>query len=216
MDLVPGERLQEPGGNLGGVWFPENGLLSVLLCDEHNVETEVAMVGAEGAAMLDRLQRPDSSTSWSLLAQHRGHAHILAAAHLPKALPLSSTLPSILTEAATSLLDQFAATAHANAHGRVFERLARWLLIAHDRIEGDEIFFTHRMISAMLGVRRTGVTDAIHRLEGRRLIHAHRGRIVIIDRAGLVAATRGLYEPVRPTRPFAKGYMATKGNGAVY
>ena len=212
MDIVPGERLPEPGG-LGGVWFPECGLISVLVRDDHGVETEVAMVGGEGAAKLDGPRRHDGSAIWHLLAQHRGHAHVLSAENLPTALTLSSTLSSVLMAAAALLLDQTAATAHANAHGRVLERFARWLLLAHDRIDGDELNFTHQMVAAMLGVRRVGVTDAIHRLEGERLIKSHRGRITITDRPGLVAATKGLYQPVHPTRPYAKGYVTSDGDG---
>ncbi|MGR3711243.1 MAG: helix-turn-helix domain-containing protein, partial [Alterinioella nitratireducens] len=62
---------------------------------------------------------------------------------------------------------------------------ARWLLMCHDRIRNDEMSLTHEFISVMLGVRRAGVTVGTHMLEGKGLIRANRGQIVVLDRAGL-------------------------------
>ena len=73
------------------------------------------------------------------------------------------------------------------------ERLARWLLMCHDRIDGDEIRMTHEFLSIMPGVRRAGVTVGTHILEGRGLIRATRGCIHILDRAGLEGAANGFY-----------------------
>ena len=85
------------------------------------------------------------------------------------------------------------ASAHANARGVIVERLARWLLSAHDRVDGEALFFTHDMLAAMLAVRRVGVTNAVHVLEGRRQIRAFRGNIQVLDRAALIESANGLY-----------------------
>ena len=71
--------------------------------------------------------------------------------------------------------------------------LARWLLMAHDRLDGDELPLIHDFLALMLGVRRAGVTVAIHELEMQGLIEGKRGRIAIIDREGLEEAAAGLY-----------------------
>jgi CRP-like cAMP-binding protein len=79
---------------------------------------------------------------------------------------------------------QIAATALADGRYNVNERLARWLLMCHDRL-GDELALTHDFLALMLGVRRPSVTDALHVLEGERLIKADRARIQVRDRLGL-------------------------------
>ena len=80
---------------------------------------------------------------------------------------------------------QVAATAAANSERVIGQRLARWLLMCHDRIEGDDLPLTHEFLSIMLAVRRAGVTEAIHLLEGADLITARRAFITIVDRERL-------------------------------
>lgn len=88
---------------------------------------------------------------------------------------------------------QVSHTAMINARSRIEERLARWLLVAHDRLDGDELHLTHDFLATMLGVRRPGVTVALHELQNRGLIRPRRGSITIIDRQGLVQAANGAY-----------------------
>jgi CRP-like cAMP-binding protein len=71
--------------------------------------------------------------------------------------------------------------------------LARWLLMVHDRQDGDNLALTHEFIAVMLGVRRSGVTDALHELEGKSLVRASRGAIRILSRKGLIALAGGIY-----------------------
>jgi CRP-like cAMP-binding protein len=73
------------------------------------------------------------------------------------------------------------------------ERLSRWLLMCHDRMRSDDMALTHEFLSLMLGVRRSGVTDNLHILEGMRAIKATRGRIYIRDRATLEEIAGGCY-----------------------
>ena len=72
-------------------------------------------------------------------------------------------------------------------------RLARWLLMCHDRLDGDEIPVTHEFLSMMLGVQRSGATLAVQTLEGNRLIKARRGRITVVNREALLALANGSY-----------------------
>ena len=84
-------------------------------------------------------------------------------------------------------------TALANAHGKLEERLARWLLMSQDRIADDELVMTHEFLALMLGVRRAGVTVALQHFEGRGCISTARGTITIKDRDGLEESANGLY-----------------------
>jgi len=79
----------------------------------------------------------------------------------------------------------------------VEQRCARWLLMTHDRVEGDELSLTHEFLAAMLGVRRAGVTIAMHALQETGLVRQARGRVVVVDRAGLERASCECYRTVR-------------------
>lgn len=193
-DLVPFEPLFSTDSPLFGIWFPESGFVSALVSDSRGVKTEIAMVGREGA-----IGRLDSHSFLGMdvefVAQHRGVAHFIAADRVEEVIDRVPALSDILAKAQTAFLCQVARTAHSNARGRVAQRSARWLLMAHDRVDNDVIFVTHEILASMLGVRRVGVTNALHVLEGERLIRADRGRIRVIDRSGLIAFTEHLYVP---------------------
>lgn len=92
-----------------------------------------------------------------------------------------------------TLFVQTSRTALSNAHAKLEERLARWLLMCHDRIAGNALELTHEFLSVMLGVRRAGVTVGTHLLEGKGLIRAERGVITILDRPGLEKEAHGSY-----------------------
>jgi CRP-like cAMP-binding protein len=88
---------------------------------------------------------------------------------------------------------QTAQTALANGRSKVEERLARWLLMANDRLDGNRVPLTHEFLSTMLGVRRPGVTLALQHLENQGLIQAKRGTVVIVDRTRLRKVSNGAY-----------------------
>jgi CRP-like cAMP-binding protein len=88
---------------------------------------------------------------------------------------------------------QLAHSALANARYNMPERLARWILMCHDRLQDDDLPLTHEFLGLMLGVRRSGVTDQIHILEGIRAIKATRGNIKVVDRPKLEDIAGGSY-----------------------
>jgi CRP-like cAMP-binding protein len=105
----------------------------------------------------------------------------------------SSTLHRAMLRYAHAYLQQTTATALANGRSKIEERLARWLLMAHDRIDGDRLPLTHEFLSLMLGVRRSGVTTALQELEKKGLISGSRGAIVNLDRKGVEKQSNGTY-----------------------
>ena len=104
---------------------------------------------------------------------------------LRKAAEASTTLRNLLLRYAQAFSVQTSFTALSNAVHPIEERLARWLLMCHDRVEGNEVPLTHEFLSLMLAVRRPTVTTALHVLEGNRFITAERGLITIRDRPRL-------------------------------
>jgi CRP-like cAMP-binding protein len=90
-------------------------------------------------------------------------------------------------------MTQTAHTAIANARANIEQRLARWILMAHDRIQSSYLPLTHEFLALMLGVRRAGVTEALHALEGKRLIKSLRGQVKILNRKGMERIAGGLY-----------------------
>ena len=117
----------------------------------------------------------------------------ISANKLREAILHSPSLQRALLGFAHAFMNQTANTALSNGTATLEERLARWLLMANDRLRGDEIPLTHEFLSLMLGVRRSGVTVALNYLESRGLISLARRRIVITDRNGLKAAANGTY-----------------------
>jgi CRP-like cAMP-binding protein len=105
----------------------------------------------------------------------------------------SPTLRGMLLHYVQAFMIQTAHTAASNGSAKLEERLARWLLMAHDRTDGDELSLVHEFLAVMLGVRRPGVTVALHTLEEQGLIRARRGSILIIDRAGLEELANSSY-----------------------
>ena len=114
---------------------------------------------------------------------------------LRQAMNESATILKCFLRYAHVFAVQTGCTALANARGNIEERLARWLLMTHDRMDGDKLGLTHEFISLMLGVRRPGVTDALQGFEAKGLIERARSTVVVKDRAALVEAANGLYGP---------------------
>jgi len=129
---------------------------------------------------------------------------------LREVMEARSTLRALLLRYAHVFMIQVATTALADARYSLEQRLARWLLMCHDR-NGDNIALTHEFLSIMLGVRRSGVTESLHTLEGERMIKSPRGLITILDRPKLEARGADSYgtpeaEYERQIGPFRKSF----------
>lgn len=192
VSLVPGTRLITAFEPASAAYFVESGFLSCFVGDGGRDRTEVALIGREGMAGVSIVLDADV-TPFHLLVQRGGDAYRMSAATLRACCQESGALRETLTRYAYAVMIQIAETGRANARQTVEARLARWLLMAHDRIDGNEIELTHENLSLILGVRRPGITVAIHVLEGERMIRSRRGAIEILDRAKLDRASGGSY-----------------------
>lgn len=184
--------LEEPNRPIKAVYFIEEGIASVVAASATRREVEVGLVGCEGMSGLPLLMSNDRSPNHTYM-QIEGSAHRISFSHLQKALATSSSLHSILLKYAHSFLVLSTQTAVANGRGTLEERLARWLLMAQDRLRSDQLPLTHEFIALMLGVRRAGVTTTLQKLKERRLLDYGRGVITVRNRSGLETAANGFY-----------------------
>ena len=192
VDLALRQSLEEPNRPVVAVYFMEAGIASVVASDARNRRIEVGVVGREGmtglAVVLGGGRSPNAT-----FVQAPGNAYRLASGKLRDALAASAQLRVVVLRFAQAFMTQTTQTAIANGRATVDERLARWILMARDRLESDELPLTHQFLSVMLGVRRSGVTVALHELEGNGLIRSRRGTVIVRDRKGLEGLAAGYY-----------------------
>jgi CRP-like cAMP-binding protein len=150
------------------------------------------MIGREGMTGLSIVFGKDRSQHETYI-QAAGNGQRISASNLRTALQQGSDLlPAFLSYAHTFLM-QASETALANGRSNIEQRLARWLLMAHDRLDGEELPLTQEFLSIMLGVRRAGVTSAVQELERQGLIATKRGGIKLLDREALAECAGGTY-----------------------
>lgn len=210
VEMAFGEVLYEPGKPMHDVYFPLEGLVSLLTL-VGSMAVEVGMVGREGMVGI-QLALGVPHSPMRALVQRAGAGLRISRRGFDTALQGSPPLRQALLSYAAVLMAQIARNAACNRFHVVEARLARWLLMTRDRAASDEFAATQEFLSSMLGVRRVGVSAAASAFQRRKLIEYSRGRIRIIDHEGLEAACCSCYrdEPASlpPWRP-AAGPSAT-------
>ena len=194
--LTYGEVLFEPGERIRHVYFPSDALVCLLTTVEGHEALEVGLVGSEGMVGISLALGIDVS-SVRALVQGTGTAMRMSAARFRKAFRKGLPLQGELHRYAHAKLVQARQTAACNRFHVVEARLARWLLMTRDRARSDQFLLTQAFLADMLGVRRVGVTQAAGTLQQRKLISYSRGKIRILDRKGLEAASCECYEVFR-------------------
>ncbi len=177
-------QVEERGKPIRHVYFIERGIVSVVANGLGKRSIEIGIIGSEGMTGLGIIMGAHRAAHESFV-QLAGSGQRITAAKLRQAIDRSVTLHRSFLRYGNAFINQTARTAVANGRSRIEERLARWLLMAHDRIDGNEMPLTHEFLSLMLGVRRAGVTEALNFLEDAGLIELRLKKIVIMDRAGL-------------------------------
>jgi len=186
------KEMERPNRRIETVYFMENGIASVVAVQPDETRVEVGLIGREGmsgiAVVLGGKQSPHST-----YIQVAGEGQRITASELRKAMNASQTLQSLLLKFVQVFMVQTAHTAIANARAHIDQRLARWILMAHDRRGDKTLPLTHEFLSLMLGVRRAGVTEALHSLKRRKLIDTGRNKIVVLNRKGIERAAGKSY-----------------------
>jgi CRP-like cAMP-binding protein len=194
--LVFEEIIYEPNGMISDVYFPNSGIVSLLAGLNERATLEVGLVGNEGMVGLSVFLGVNSSFNRAVV-QGVGSAMKMTATALRKKCNDGGALPRLLQRYSHSVMMQITQSAVCNQFHSVDARLARWLLMTHDRMGDDEFQLTQEFLSHMLGVRREGVSIAAGDLQKRKLIRYRRGRLKVLDRPGLEAISCGCYEIIR-------------------
>jgi CRP-like cAMP-binding protein len=190
------QTLSSPGTSIDHVYFPQEGMVSLVQPLEDGTTIEVGMIGNEGLVGTPVLLGADSSPLEAVV-QIPGSALRMPATAFREEVGRRAGFLGVLLRYAQALHVQVSLTAACNGRHTVPERLARWLLTAHDRSPNDQLPLSHEFLSQMLGVRRAGVTVALGTLKVAGLIRNSHAQVHIIDRLGLEAASCDCYSTVR-------------------
>ena len=196
IDLPLRRELETHNKRIGYVYFIESGFASVVANGSTKSGIEIGIIGREGMTGSSVVLVSNDRAAHDTYMQMAGNGQRMRVANLREAIMQSADLHHVLLRYVRSFLLQTASTALANGRSKIEERLARWLLMAQDRIDGDQLPLTHEFLSVMLGVRRPGVTIALQKLAGEGLIAHRRGIITILNRRGLEAHSNGIYMPL--------------------
>lgn len=199
LELVPmplGNVLYESGNKLRHVYFPTTSIISLLYVMRDGASAEIAVVGNEGIIGVALFMGGETMPNRAVV-QSAGHAYRLKGQLLKQEFNRSGDLQHLLLRYTQALLTQMAQTAVCNRHHSLDQQLCRWLLLSLDRLPSNELAMTQELIANMLGVRREGVTEAAGNLQKGGLITYRRGRITVLDRAGLEARACECYAVVK-------------------
>ena len=182
--LKLGETLYHPEEVIHHVYFVTEGVISLLATLESGATVEAGVIGPEGMLGIPVILGVASTPNLALV-QSKGSAMRMSAPDIIKEFRKGGMLRDLLLRFTQMLFTQVAQTAACNRLHTVDQRLARWLLMTHDRVHGDSFVLTQDFLSRMLGVRRAGVSVAASMLKQHGLIDYERGTVTIVDREGL-------------------------------
>jgi CRP-like cAMP-binding protein len=193
MDL--GQTLHHAGAEIDVVYFVESGFVSALTVLADGRPLEIGLIGAEGIAGVSVMLGATTAFS-ETMCQTGGDAYRMSSTTFREVVADAPRLRDLLLRYVHAFHVQVAQTAACNAHHDLAQRLARWLLAAHDRSGVAELSLTQDLIAVMLGVRRSTVSIAASTLQKAGVIRYQHGRITIVDRTGLENAACECYEAV--------------------
>lgn len=195
IDLHLGETLHRAAEPIEQIYFPEIGFISAMTVLSDGRPLEIGLIGAEGAAGVSVMLGATAAYS-ETMCQTGGAAHRMSTRAFNDAIDANPSFRSLILRYVHVFNVQVAQTAACNSHHDLGERLARWLLSAHDRSGVPELSLTQDLIAVMLGVRRSTVSVAAGTLQRAGVIRYQHGRITIVDRVGLENAACECYEAV--------------------
>jgi CRP-like cAMP-binding protein len=182
--LPLGWSVYEANHQMAHIFFPTEGIVSLLNVMANGSSAEIAITGNEGVVGISLFMGGVHTTSRAVV-QSAGHAYRLKAGFLKEEFERGSELQHLLLRFTQALITQMTQTAVCNRHHSVDQQLCRWLLLSLDRLPTNDLVMTQELIANMLGVRREGVAEAAGQLQKAGLISYARGRITVLDRAGI-------------------------------
>jgi len=210
-ELIFGSSLYAPGDRIQNVYFPTNSYISLITPAGASESLEVGLVGSEGMFGVTVLLDVKTSPVLGLI-QGAGPALQMRATRFTEIANESAPFRKILNRYLYILTAQMAQTAACSRFHALDARLARWLLMTHDRAFSDTFRLTHEFLAYMLGVRRAGVTEAAGRLQASGMIRYAHGVLTVLDRKGLEKVSCPCYDALNAT--YAKHLkMPANGHG---
>jgi CRP-like cAMP-binding protein len=194
--IEQGQLLEEPGRSVDAVYFPQSGMISLIVQMPEDSAVEVGTVGSEGAIGL-AVGLGSRISFICALVQVSGVALSIPASPFRAAVEQSACLRDLIVRYSELQLGQIQQTAACNALHDVASRLSRWLLQTSDKTGSDTIPFTHEFLGRMLGVRRATISQVASRFQVEGLIETHRGQISLLKRDELRKRACPCYEIVR-------------------
>jgi hypothetical protein len=201
VELVFGNMLCQPGTPLRDACFPLTGCIGLAAAVNGHPPLDMALVGSEGMLGLSLALGIGSNVPMLGIVKCPGHALRMPAARFRRELAQSPGLARAVDRQLFVLLAQLARTAACTSFHEVQARLARWLLMLHDRAHADHFHLTHELLADMLGVQRSAVTIAAGAMQKAHVISYSRGEIQVLDRAGLEAMSCECYQSSRSPPP---------------
>jgi len=201
--LVFQEILYESQAPIRYVYFPDNGLVSMLTTVDGGRAAEVGLIGSEGMVGIP-VALGVAVSPFRAVVQGGGTGMRMKIADFRRALGNSTALRHQLFVFTHLLMIQIAQTAACNRFHMTTQRMARWLLMTRDRANSNEFRITQEFLALMLGVRRVGVSVAARSLRERKLIGYRHGTVTILDNRGLMAAACGCYKTVKDSYALAQ------------
>lgn len=196
VELTFGDTLCEPQTLLRHAYFPLTGFISQVTLLEGHQPLEINLIGNEGM-MGASLALGIDTAPMRALVQGSGRALQISAASLRRELGISKELTALIHRYLYVVLEQLTKTTGCIHFHEVAQRLARWLLMTHDRTRSNQLHLTQEFLADMLGVRRSSITVAAGVLQRNKLIHYNRGEISILDRKGLEKIACECYQTLK-------------------
>jgi len=196
VEMPLGQVLYEPDSILTHVYFPTTAIVSLLYVMRNGESAEIAVVGNEGVVGVSLFMGGESTSSRALV-QSAGGAFRLTADLMKEEFYQAGPVLHLLLRYTQALITQMVQTAACNRHHSLDQQLCRWLLLSLDRLQGTEMVMTQELIANMLGVPPEGATEGTLKLQNAGLIDYSRGRIQVLDRAGLEKRTCECYAVVK-------------------
>ncbi|MDZ8240616.1 MAG: Crp/Fnr family transcriptional regulator [Nostoc sp. ChiQUE01a] len=195
--LQRGDRLHEPGETIYDLYFPLDCVLSITITMQDGTTAETGLVGMREVIGINAFMGGRETTQTTYIVQIPGNAMKIHAQILLEEFDRNKELRDVMLRYTQAFIAQISQTTACNSLHKLDQRLARWLLEVHDRVEGDEIDLTQEFMAHMLGVRRAGVTQTAQKLQESGLIDYHRGRLQVLNRSGLEAYACECFQTVR-------------------
>jgi len=197
VEFARGAVIYEMGQPVQELYFPHNALVSLVSVMRDGRIAETGTVGREGYTGSEAVFADDDKATSRCLVQIAGKASKVPLGIVRGMLRDEHNLRDLLAAYAKAFLAQVLQSVACNATHSVEQRCARWLLMTHDRAEADTFELTQEFLAVMLGVRRASVNSVGSAFQKAGLIRYSRGRITILDRVGLAAASCECYDVVR-------------------